>query len=281
MASLLWRLLRDYGADFALSAVGWALGFALLGLVVSFLFYKVSSHRGWLDFGFSWDQWLKSAIALLWIVAGALAFGSAGGMVGLERSLVHMLKREKVIQTAAKGAGDVLAPTLLEVLVEQLGQNVAQKTKGIYRVSMKDVKSLEGKATELLKRAQQRLAGQGANGKPDLSTVGVFRQLIVDSAFGAAAKLGGSRKAKMVNEFIKDLGKRQRKDGTVGVEDFAVSLSDRFLEPFAEKVLRKSFFWSEVGTSAITLLVWLLTLLLARVVRIFTMNAPKTEQAVT
>ena len=269
MIELVWRLVGDYGADFALSALGWTVGFSLLGVIASILFYRLSSARGWLDCGFSFDQYIKYFFLLVWIGVAAFSFGSAGSLIGLERSLVHLLREEKVVTKASQGAAEVLAPTVFDVLVEQVGISPGKMEKGQLRIPMKDLKLLETKANEIIVAAQKKLAGR-EKGNSDVSTVGILRQMLVDTSFSIASSMGGRRQALMMKAFLRKLQKKERADGTIGVGDFAQVMSEHFIEPLAERTLSRSFFWSQLASCAITLALWLCTLLLTWVVRLFT-----------
>ena len=269
MVELIWRLISEYGAGFALSALGWTVGFSLLGVIASILFYRLASARGWLDCGFSFDRYIKYFFLLIWIGVGAFTFGSAGGLIGVERSLIHLLKEEKVVTKASQGAAEVLAPTVFDVLVEQVGITPGKMEKGQLRIPMKDLKLLETKANEVIGAAQKKLAGR-EKGKADVTTVGILRQMLVDTSFSIASSMGGRRQALMMKAFLRKLQKKERADGTVGLGDFAQVMSEHFIEPLAERTLSRSFFWSQLGSCAITLALWLCTLLLTWVVRLFT-----------
>ena len=269
MIELIWRLVCDYGADFALSALGWTVGCGLLGVIASVLFYRLASGRGWLDCGFSFDQYIRCFFLLVWISVGALTFASAGSLIGVERSLIHLLKEEKVVTKASQGAAEVLAPTVFDVLVDRVGVSPGKMEKGKLRIPLKDIKLLETKANEIIVAAQKKLAGR-EKGKTDVSTVGVLRQVLVDTSFSIASSMGGRRQALMMKSFLRKLQKKERADGTIGVGDFSQVMSEHFIEPLAERTLSRSFFWSQFASCAITFALWLCTLLLSWVVRLFT-----------
>ena len=270
MGHLIWRLVCEYGAGFALSALGWATGFCVLGLLASLLFYHFASGRGYLDCGFSFDKHVRFVFLILWIGVGTVTFGSAGGLLGIERSLIHLMKEEKIISKASQEAAVVIAPTLCDVLVEQLGVTPGTMENGQLRIAMIDVRSLETKADELLIAARKKLEGQEPGRKGGFTTASLLRRVLVHSSFKAAASLGGRKQALLIKAFINKLETRQDPEGKVGVDDIAIVMSDHFLEAFAVKTLKSSFFWSELGSCAITLLVWLLTLFLCWVIRFFT-----------
>lgn len=265
MLKLLLRLLEDYGARFAAETIGWAAAAAFGAVVVTYLCYRLCFKWRWLSVTRSTESLVGWLVLFLWLGTAVLALGTAGAFFGLERSLLHLIKTEKVVSGAATEITRQVGPALFVEVCNRFDVEMPRGTKlSDVRLPVKVLREIEFHGGEFFAAARTRLAGESVDDTKTTTTpmsmTGTLRKVIVTTGFDSARGLGADERIKYLRHFVAVVEKRAAPDGTVGVEDFASEFSTHFLEPLLIGLIHESCLYSQLGLVAILPIVILVTL---------------------
>jgi hypothetical protein len=110
---LLFQFLQEYVAKYGASLITailfWGFLFGCLGIVLTSVFYWILKRWKILEMGFTWDVWVRRVLLFLWLVCTFISMGLAGAILGIERTAIEILQKEKVIEKANKYAAEAIA----------------------------------------------------------------------------------------------------------------------------------------------------------------------------
>lgn len=267
---LVWDCLaRNFGEFLLWTGLGTCLG-VVLGILITWLAWKLLFKRGWLDMGLALDPFYRWPVLAVWVVGIPCSMALAGLTAGLAVEVRSFVHREPLVEQSGKLAFQTVISLALSAChnksLEKSRQVVGARSylENQQPVPLDQVEELaqglpEWLENEACQQVNQRVKAEGEGRGPAIA------RFTIRWTLGWWARSSVESRMQVIRPVVADL-RRSDDDGLVTCEEIAVSVCRVHLKPRVERFVFELVLAHAVPFLVTVLLVLIPPVLLAQLV---------------